>query len=213
MVEPTSFFRLSYGVYIVTTLSGEKHNGCVANTVVQVAAEPAQLGVSISKDNYTCRMIEESGVFNATVLTEQFDMNLIAAFGFQSGKDVDKFDGFSFETDDRGVRYLTEHMAAMFSCRVISRLDLGSHVFFVDEVVEAQKLEGEPVMTYAYYHQVKKGTTPKNAPSYQKEIAVPGTGKKRFRCMFCGYIVEADSLPDDFTCPICGQGRDAFEEI
>lgn len=211
MIDEKSFFKLSYGLYIVSSKAGEKAGGCVVNTLAQVTAVPEKLAVTVSKDNYTTELIQASGYFTGTVLTEATDMNTIAAFGFRSGKDIDKFDGFSAQTDVNGVPYLTDTMAAVYSCKVVGQLDLGTHIMFIGEVTEAKTLNDAPVMTYDYYHRIKKGTTPKNAPSYKKTVEV--SGKKAFRCKVCGYVVEAESLPDDFVCPICHQGRDAFEEI
>lgn len=211
MIDEISFFKLSYGLYIVSSKAGEKAGGCIVNTLAQVTAVPEKLAVTVSKSNFTTELIQKSSRFTGTVLTEATDMNTIAAFGFRSGKEIDKFEGFATQTDASGIPYLADTMAAVYSCKVTGQLDLGTHIMFIGEVTEAKLLSDAPVMTYDYYHRVKKGTTPKNAPSYKK--AVETTGKKAFRCKVCGYVVEAESLPDDFVCPICHQGRDAFEEI
>lgn len=110
--------------------------------------------------------------------------------------------------DKNGIKYVTDCAAARYSCKVVKSLDLGTHVMFIGEVLDAEVLNEDEVMTYSYYHKVKKGTTPKNAPSYKEE-----TKKKGFRCEVCGYILEADEIPDDFICPICGVGKDRFKKI
>lgn len=207
-MDQKAFFQLSYGLYLLSTTLEGRDSGCVVNTVAQVTSEPAKLSVTVSKNNFTCGQIEQSGCFAATVLTQQADMNLIAAFGFQSSKDHDKFSGFPIKRDGRGVPYIEQTAAARFSCKVEQTLDLGTHILFVGLVEEAEVLEGGEVLTYSYYHQVKKGTTPKNAPSYQKEPE-----KKGWRCTVCGYVYEGDPLPDDFRCPICGRSREYFERI
>jgi flavin reductase (DIM6/NTAB) family NADH-FMN oxidoreductase RutF len=153
-------------------------------------------------------MIQRSGRFGATVLTQEAPMELIRAFGFQSSKDVDKFTGYKTAQDQAGVDYVTQFAAARFSCVVEQTLDLGSHMLFIGRLEEAETLDSAQVMTYSYYHQVKKGSTPKNAPSYQKE-----TKKKGFRCTVCGYIAEMDELPPDYICPVCGAPASAFEPI
>lgn len=211
MIDEKSFFKLSYGLYLISSKADGKAGGCIANTLTQVTAVPEKLAVTLSKQNFTTSLIQSSGYFTGTVLTEQTDRNTIASFGFRSGRDVDKFEGFSVREDENGIPYLSDTMAAVYSCKVVNQLDLGSHIMFIGEVTEAKSLDDSPVMTYDYYHRVRKGTTPPNAPSYKKHVET--SGKRAFRCKICGYVVEAETLPDDFTCPICHQGRDAFEEI
>ena len=208
-MNPAALFQLSYGLYILTAREGEKRGGCVVNTLSQVTSDPQRLSVAVNKDNYTCGMIQRSGRFSATVLTQEAPMELIRAFGFQSSKDVDKFLGFEAAQDGAGVDYVAQYAAARFSCAVEQTLDLGSHMLFIGRLEEAEVLDdAHEVMTYSYYHQVKKGSTPKNAPSYQAK-----TEKKVFRCTICGYIAEMDELPEDFICPVCGASATAFEPI
>ncbi len=214
-MDLTAFFKASYGLYVVSSRNAEgKDCGCVINTFTQVTAVPEQAIIAIHKDNYTTKAIEESGVFTVAVLTQQATMELIGRFGFQSSRDIEKFDGVASEVDANGVRYLTESTAAYFSCRVLQKMDLGTHYLFFARVEDAQNLSKDEVMTYSYYHAVKKGLTPPKASSYQADTAAPkASGKKKFRCKVCGYTVEADSLPDDFVCPICKKGREYFEEV
>ncbi|MFQ7399643.1 MAG: rubredoxin-like domain-containing protein, partial [Neglectibacter sp.] len=110
--------------------------------------------------------------------------------------------------DENAVPYLTEQTVARYSCRVVGKLDAGTHMVFLGEVQEAQVLEEEDAMTYAYYHLVKKGLTPPKASSYRPEPAVKG-----YRCKICGYVLESDTLPEDFICPICKRGSEAFEPV
>lgn len=203
-----AFFKMSYGLYIVNSAFGGKQNGCIVNTVTQVTAEPPKVAVAVSKNNLTTSLIEQSGVFNAVALTETATMDLIGRFGFRSGKDEDKFAGIAYAADANGVYYPTEAAAAMFSFKVIDKVDLDTHVMFIGETIEAVSLLKEPVMTYAYYHAVKKGTTPPNAPSYKKEEE-----KKGWRCKICGYIHEEEELPADFICPICKKDASFFEKL
>ncbi len=166
-----AFFKMTYGLYVVSTRFEEKDCGCIVNTLEQVTAEPIKMAVAISKNNLTEQLIEKSGLFTAVALTQDADIKLIGNFGFKSGRDVDKFAAYSYARDENGIAYLTESTAARFSMKLIDRLDLDTHVMLIGEVLAAEVLsEGEP-LTYAYYQQVKKGTTPKNAPSYHKPMA------------------------------------------
>ena len=207
-MDNKAFFKLSYGLYIVSSCYEGKQSGCVVNTLSQVTSKPAKLSVTISKDNFTTKIIEKSRYFAAIALTQKADMNLIGEFGFKSSETTDKFAGFNTKVDKNGVKCVTDCAAARYSCKVIDTLDLGSHIMFIGEAVEAEVISEDEVMTYSYYHSVKKGTTPKNAPSYNEEEV-----KKGYRCKICGYVLESDEIPEDFICPICGQGKEQFEKL
>ena len=214
-MDMTAFFKLTNGLYIVSSSNGEKDAGCIVNTVLQVTAEPPRLSVTVNKQNATADVIRESGYFAATVLTETADMGLIGTFGFRSSREENKFSGFAAQRDENGVPYVTEHMAARFSVKVEQTVDVGTHWMFIGEVTEAEKLLPEHMMSYEYYHSVVKGGTPKNAPSYQAGAMPPApaapTGE-RWRCTVCGYIHEGP-LPEGFACPICKVGADKCEKI
>jgi len=217
-IDNKAFFNLSYGLYFITAKDGGKHGGCVANTLIQVTSEPQQLSVVLNKNNFTTSMILKSGKFTATVTSEMTPMNYIAAFGFKSGRDSDKFEGLSYETDERGIRYIKDTMTAVFSLDVVDKVDAGTHIIFIAKVVDAMVLEKLPNMTYSYYHAVKKGSTPPNAPSFQKPAEQEKPAEqikavKRWQCDVCGYIEEADELPDDYTCPVCGVDKSHFKLI
>ncbi|MDD3243681.1 MAG: flavin reductase [Eubacteriales bacterium] len=209
-MDQTALFKLSYGLYIVSTAYDGKQNGCVVNTLTQVTSEPARLAVTVNKANLTAQLIEKSGLFNAVVLTQDAPIEHIGRFGFARGADREKYDRGDTQLDENGLPYTKQYAAALFSCKVVQMLDVGTHMMFIGEVTQAEKLDGAEPMTYAYYHQVKKGTTPKNAPSYQK----PAQSKKTaWKCKVCGYIYEGDTLPEDFVCPVCKQPASAFEKI
>lgn len=208
-----AFFKLSYGLYVVSARSGEKKYGCIVNTLQQVTAEPPMLSVAVNKNSVTAKAILDSGRFCGTVLTETADMNLIGTFGFKNSEAVDKFAAFSTKEDENNIPYLTEHAAARYSCEVAGTLDLGTHILIIGKVTEAEILSDEPVMTYDYYHRVVKGGTPPTAPSYKGNISHKPAQKAQWRCKICGYIYEGDPLPADFVCPICGQGADKFEKV
>ncbi|PAB59844.1 flavin reductase [Anaeromicrobium sediminis] len=207
-MDTKAFFKLSYGLYIVSSCHEDKQSGCVVNTLSQVTSKPAKLSVTISKDNFTEQIIEKSGYFAAIALTQNAEMDLIGEFGFKKSETVDKFAKFNSKMDEKGIKYITDSAAARYSCKVINKLDLGTHIMFIGEVLEAEVLSEDKVMTYAYYHKVKKGITPKNSPSYKEE-----TGQKGYRCKICGYVLEAEEVPEDFICPICGRGHDQFEKL
>ena len=208
-----AFHKLTYGLYIISTASPEKNCGCVVNTLVQVTASPIQVSVAINKDNYTEQIIEQTGVFSAVALTQDAGMDLIGEFGLKTSRETDKFASFPYKKDANGIPYVTEHVAAQLSCRVIQQVDVGSHMLFIAEVTDAQTLADAELLTYGYYQTVKKGGTPKNASSYQAEAAPAEQGQKGYRCSVCGYVLEADTIPQGFRCPICGQGPDKLVKL
>ena len=206
-----AFNQLSCGHYLISSAYEGKESGCIVNTVQQVTAEPAQLAVTINKNSYTGELIAQSGMFEGTVLSKDVALEQIGRFGFQSGRDTEKFKGISCLRDEEGIPYVKEGMTARFFCRVTGQMDVGTHRIFVGKVEQAQCMEGES-MTYAYYHQVKKGGTPKEAPSYQgEEKGQPA--QKGWRCKICGYVFEGEALPPDFVCPICKKGPEYMEPL
>lgn len=203
-----AFFKLSYGLYVVSSSWDGKDSACIANTFVQVTSEPARVCITLNKNNYTTSLIENSCVYNVGVLLDDIDMDVIRRFGFQSGKDVNKFDGIDYEVDCQNIKQITEGIAASFSVKVISMTDVGTHIMFVGDVIDCKVINEGEVLTYANYHNKKNGTTPKNASSYQAD-----TSKHGWRCTVCGFILEADELPEDFICPVCKQPASVFEKI
>ena len=207
-MDSIAFRKLSYGLYIVTSAFEGKDAGCVVNTLSQVTSSPAKVSVAINKNNFTEKIIEKSGIFTAVVLSQETSMDTIGIFGFQSSENNNKFESVSFEIDENKIKYPTDKICAKFSCKVLNQVDLGTHVMFIGEVIDAEVISNEEPMTYSYYHQVKNGTTPKNAPSYQEEAKKTG-----YRCTVCGYIYEGEPLPDDFICPICKQPASKFVKL
>lgn len=207
-MDQKAFFNLSYGLYIISTSHDGKDAGCVANTLQQVTSSPQQMAVTLNKDNYTEQLIEKSGRFCGSVLSQDTDMEMIKTFGFQSSKDTNKFEKVESKRDKNGILYPISNIVSYFSVKVVQKVDLGTHVMFIGEVEEAEVVSEKEVMTYAYYHQVKNGSTPKNAPSFQQK-----TEKSGWRCTICGYIYEGDPLPEDYVCPLCGAPASLFEKI
>ncbi|MDE7406083.1 MAG: flavin reductase [Clostridiales bacterium] len=204
--------KLSYGVYIVTTWSEGKPVGCVANSIMQVTAEPATFAVSINRDNFTNACIRDIGKFAISVLAESSDPKLIGTFGFKSSREVDKFDGVDYSVQSR-LPVLNDSCGYIV-CDVIDQMETDTHTVFLGKLVAADSFGSKTPMTYDYYHKVIKGGAPKTAPTYVAEEAteIPQSGKK-YRCTICGYVYEGDEVPDDYVCPICGVGKDLFEEI
>ena len=192
--------KISYGLYVLSTRVGEKDNGCIVNTVVQAASSPCQITVAVSKQNYTCEMIQASGVFDVCPLAEDAPFDTFRHFGFQSGREVDKFASIPWQRSANGVAYPLEHTVAVFSCKVTSSVDLGSHMLFIATLEDAQVLSEAQPVTYAYYHRSIKPVP--------QPIAAKG-----YRCTICGYVYEGDELPPDFVCPICKHGAADFEKI
>lgn len=167
-MDKQCFFSINYGMYIISSVNGDRLNGQIANTVFQVTADPPQLAVAINVKNLTHEYIKKSRVFTVSVLDKQAPMTLIGLFGFKSGKDVDKFKEIKYRTGITKAPVVLEHTTGYFECELVSSQQVGTHTLFIGRVIEAQKLsEGEP-MTYGYYHEVKKGKSPENAPTYMK---------------------------------------------
>lgn len=206
-----AFDKVSYGLYVVSSIAQGMAAGCIVNTFGQVTVSPVQITVAVNKENFTTEIIEKSGVFAVSVLCERASMELIGRFGFQSSKDMDKFDGVEHEIDENGVPYLTENCAARFACKVVNQVDIGTHILFIGEVVACDALSCDAQMTYEYYHTVKKGLTPPKASSYREETVEEKP--KGWRCTVCGYIYEGETLPENYLCPICHQGADKFVKL
>ena len=206
-----ALFQISYGLYILSSRLDGKDAGCIINTLQQVTNLPARLCVMVNKENFTHDVIQKSGQFAAMILLEKTSMDIIRTFGFQSSRDADKFQGLNILRDCAGLPYLAEGVGAHFSCKVIGQMDVGTHTTFLGELVESEVLDSSPVMTYAYYHEVKNGITPPKAPGYQPKTQ--SSDKAGWKCTRCGYVYEGDPLPEGFVCPICGAPESEFRRI
>lgn len=202
-VDKNALFKLSYGLYILTAQDGEKDNGCIINTVTQLTDTPSRFMIAVNKQNYTHDMILKTGKFNISVLTQEVPFKVFQHFGFQSGRDVDKFaDAPECVRSANGVYYVPKYANAFISGTVIETHDYGTHTMFVADVTQAQILSEVPSVTYTYYFDHIK---PKPAPVDEK--------KKGFVCKICGYVYEGDELPEDFICPLCKHGAADFEPL
>ncbi len=148
---------MTYGLFVLTARESDKDNGCIVNTCFQVALEPTRLVISVEKHNLTRQMIERTGAFNISVLTEDTPFEVVRHFGMQSGADVDKFASYDkVARSENGILYLTEPTNAMLSCKVLEKRDLGSHMLFIAEVERARVLSSKSPCTYAHYHKAIK---------------------------------------------------------
>ena len=195
-----ALFSIGYGLYVVTSNDGKKDNGLIVNTVVQLTDNPYRVMVSINKDNYSHHVIKQTGIMNVNCLNIEAPFKVFQQFGFQSGRNVDKFKGEEVLRSDNGLVFLPRYINAFFSLKVEDYKDMGTHGMFICSVTEARVINNVDTMTYTYYQANVK-------PKPQTE------GKKGFVCKVCGYILEADELPDDFICPLCKHGAADFEPI
>ncbi len=223
-----ALYKLGYGLYVVCSRKGDKLNGQIANTVFQITSEPPTIAVSINKSNLTHEFIKESRVFVASVLSQDTPLSFIGHFGFKSGREINKCEGISYKIGETQAPVITENTLAYLEARVTQEVDVGTHTIFIGELVGADVIrEGEP-MTYAYYHQVKRGTTPKTAPSYIEEKKAEVIKAPKYKCTVCGYIYDPElgdpdggikpgtpfeEIPDDWVCPVCGAAKSEFERI
>ena len=200
-MDTSALFKIGYGLYVLSCNEQGKDNACIVNTVMQVTSDPLQLAVCVNKNNYTCEMIQHTKKFNVSVLTESANFDLFKNFGFQCGRLVDKFLNFlDVKRSNNGVFYITKNTNAYFSAYVQQEIDLGSHIMFIAQIVEAEVLSGESTLTYDYYH---KNIKPASQVS----------NKSGWKCKICGYVYEGENLPLDFICPICKHGAIDFEKI
>jgi len=202
-MDNRAMYKLSYGLFVVTANDG-KNNGCITNTAMQVTTTPNRITLAVNKQNYTHDQIVNSGVFNVSILSEEATFDLFTHFGFQSGREVNKFADFTdCKRADNGVLYVTRGTNAVLMAKVWQTLDLGTHTLFIADVTDALVLSDAPAATYAYYH----------AHIKPKQGDTKPAGKTVWRCKICGYEVEADTLPDDFTCPLCKHPKEDFEKV
>ncbi len=204
MIEKEAMYKISYGLYMLTTTDGEKQNGCIVNTVSMITDNPKRIVVFVNKSNYSETLLKKTGVFNVSVLTESAPFEIFKRFGFQSGKDVDKFEGASYPVSENGLYYLPDCANAMMSAKVVDSYDYGTHTLFVAEVTEAKTLSNEKSTTYEYY---QSNIKPKPAAKVEEN-----KGVEKWVCKVCGYTHEG-ALPDDFICPWCKHPASDFEKV
>jgi len=226
-MDTRALHTISYGLYVIASRKGDRLNGQIANTVIQVCSEPPTISVCINKGNLTHEFVKESGVFAVSVLSQDTPLSFVGRFGFKSGRDADKFEGINYKAGETRAPIVLDHTLAYMEARVLKEVDVATHTIFIGELIDAQVIrEGVP-MTYAYYHQVKRGTTPKTAPSYIEEKKETAPKMAKYKCNVCGYVYDPEKgdpessippgtpfegLPEDWQCPVCGASKDEFEK-
>lgn len=204
-MDQATMYKLSYGLFVLTSAFGGKESGCIINTAGQVTAEPNRISIAVNKANFTHDLVKQSGKFNLSILSEQASFPLFQHFGFQSGRQADKFAGFpDCRRSANGLYYVTAGTNGYLSATVEQSIDLGTHTLFIAAVDEMESLSDSPSATYAYYHASIKPKA--NQPAAK-------TGKTVWRCVICGYLYEGDPLPEDFICPLCKHPASDFEKI
>ncbi len=223
-----ALYKIGYGVYVICSKKGDRFNGQIANTLFQVTSEPPTVAVSINKKNLTYEFIKESGVFTASILSQETPLSFIGNFGFKSGREVNKLEGINHIIGVTGAPVVTENTVSYVEAKVIHEFEVGTHNIFVGEVVGADIINNKATLTYEYYQQVRHGTTPKTAPSF---IATEKKEEKakmyKYTCKVCGYVYDPalgdpdsgikpgtpfEELPDTWVCPVCGAAKTEFEK-
>lgn len=230
------FHKFSYGLYVIGSTKAGKFNGQIANTVFQISSEPVTVAISINKKNLTHEFIEASRTFSVSVLPKSTALNFIGHFGFKSGRDIDKYQSLTFKQGVTGAPILLENTVGYLEAEVIGRLDVETHTLFIGKVINSEVLNFEEPMTYAYYQQVKRGTTPATAPSHisvekvnnKQDKKKEDNKMKKYQCSVCGYVYDPalgdpdsgiapgtsfEDIPEDWVCPICGVSKDQFELV
>ena len=201
-MDNKAMYKLTYGLFVLTARDGDKDNGCIINTASQVTTNPNRITIAVNKQNYTHDIIKKTGGFNVSILSENSKFATYQNFGFQSGRETDKFEKFTFERSDNGIVYIPEETNAFLSAKVVSEMDLGTHTLFLADVTDGQVLSDDNSVTYNYYQ--------KNIKPAPKKEKVKKTG---WICTICGYIYEGENLPEDFVCPVCKHGAIDFKPL
>ena len=205
-MDMKAMYKLSYGLFVLTAKRGDKDNGCITNTAIQVTSEPNRISIAVNKANYTHDMVLETGKFNVSIISEKADFDLFKHFGFQSGRDVDKFADFAdCARAANGIFYITKGTNAVISAEVEQCIDLGSHTLFIAKVTDLMVLDSASSATYEYYQN--------NIKPKPQAVGTTPTGQTIWRCRICGYEYVGEELPEDFICPLCKHPASDFEKV
>lgn len=205
-MDMKAMYKLSYGLFVLTAKRGDKDNGCITNTAIQVTSEPNRISIAVNKANYTHDMVLETGKFNVSIISEKADFDLFKHFGFQSGRDVDKFADFTdCARAENGIFYITKGTNAVISAEVEQCIDLGSHTLFIAKVTDLMVLDAASSATYEYYQN--------NIKPKPQAVGTTPTGQTIWRCRICGYEYVGEELPEDFICPLCKHPASDFEKV
>ena len=200
-MDTKTLFNIGYGLYVLSANDGIKDNGCIINTVMQITSTPLQIAICVNKMNYTNEIIKKTKKFNVSILTQSADFETFKNFGYQSGKNVDKFKNFNdIKRSENGLIYITKNTNSYISAKVNQEVEFETHTMFIAEITDAKCLSEAPTVTYDYYQ-----SNIKPRPEAPK--------KSGWRCKICGYVYEGETLPDDYICPLCKHGAVDFEKI
>jgi flavin reductase (DIM6/NTAB) family NADH-FMN oxidoreductase RutF/rubredoxin len=225
MIDFEAFYKITYGLFIVSSGDSVKGNGFISNTVFQVTAEPPQFAVACNKKNFTAGLISEKKAFSVSILEQDTAPDILGRFGFKSGKDFDKLEGMSVNYGKTGVPIVLNAAIAYLECTLVNTVDTGSHLIFIGELVQSVLLDkSKDPLTYLYYRQVRKGSAPANAPTYIDQSRIdavkPADVFKKYKCPACGYIYDEEKenvrfseLPESWICPVCGTEKSEFIEV
>ena len=214
MIDNNVFRDVSYGMYLVTTKNEDFSSGCIINTLIQITSQNPLIAISLNKNNATHDEIVKSKRFAVSVLSEETPQEVIKTFGYFSSKEINKFEKVKYE-EKNNLPVVLEDISSYLICNVVNIIDCETHDLFIGRVEVTNKVSDKIPMTYKYYHENRKGTSPKNAPTFIEEKK-----KDAYRCTICGYIydnekeeIPFEELPDDWVCPRCGVGKELFEKI
>ena len=205
-MDPKAMYKLSYGLFVLTAKEGEKDNGCIINTAIQVASTPNQISICVNKNNYTHDMIMRTNEFTVSVISQKATFDLFKHFGFQTGREVNKFADYkACSRGKNGIYYITEATNAYISIKVAKTVDLGSHTMFIGEISDMEVLSEDASATYEYYMN--------NIKPKPQEVGKNESGQTVWRCTICGYEYVGEELPEDFICPLCKHPASDFEKV
>jgi flavin reductase (DIM6/NTAB) family NADH-FMN oxidoreductase RutF/rubredoxin len=228
MIDNKAFYKLSYGLYVVSSVSDGKQNAQIANTVFQITSDPLMVAVSINKKNLTHEYIQKSKLIGVSILAEETPIEFIGRFGFKSGRDTDKFLGVSYKTVESGIPIVLDNAVSYFALEVEKEIDVLTHTIFIGKVLSSEVLNDMEQMTYQHYQDVKNGKVPKTSPVYTSNINQTVKDMPKYQCSVCGYIYDPnvgdpdsgilagtlfENIANDWICPICGVTKENFEQM
>ena len=205
-MDPKAMYKLSYGLFVLTAKEGEKDNGCIINTAIQAASSPNQVSICVNKANYTHDMIMRTDELTVSVISQKAKFDLFKHFGFQTGREVNKFaDYTACARGENGIYYVTEGTNAYISVKVEKKVDLGSHTMFIGTITDMEVLSEDSSATYEYYLN--------NIKPKPQEVGKTEDGQIVWRCTICGYEYVGEEIPEDFICPLCKHPASDFEKV
>lgn len=209
MLETSALFKLTYGLFLIGAAADGRQNACITNTLMQVTSDPLRCVATVTKTHFTHELLMKTGKLSVSVLSQEAKLDVFNWFGMQSGYTVDKLTNYPHETDANGCPYLTEGVSAVYEGTVVQTLDLGTHTLFLFDVTAARNIKDIPPMTYSDYRVLKSGKQSK--PAEPVKIAA------KWVCSVCHYeydgTIPFEDLPDDYTCPVCGVGKNMFVKV